>query len=92
MQLPDNFQTHFYVFPVPGSGIDLYQGIVGQLFVLRKLSGTVLFDDFPDFVHPFDDEHLGIPKFIFHIVTIFSQKGIVFLIKGIIVSSSLARW
>ena len=43
----------------------------------------VFFDNFPDFVHPLDHEHMGIPKIVFGAIAVLKQEGIVLCIKGI---------
>ena len=45
-----------------GTVIDLKDGIVGDLFMLCDLPFHVFFDDLPDFVHPLNYEHIGIPR------------------------------
>ena len=43
-----------------GTVIDLNDGIIWDLLMLCDLSFSAFFDDLPDFVHPFDHEHMGI--------------------------------
>ena len=51
--------------------------------MLGQFIFPVLFDHFPDLVHPFDNKHLDVSKFIFFSISIFIQQGIVSCIKGV---------
>ena len=51
--------------------------------MLCDLPFPVFFDDLPDFVHPLDHEHMGIPQIISGAISILMQECIIFCIKGI---------
>ena len=61
--------------------IDLYNTVIGELFMFYKLSFSVLFDHFPDLVHSFDHKHLCISQPILCPIIIFLQKSIIFFKK-----------
>ena len=46
-----------------------------------KLSFSVLFDHFPDFIHPFDHKHLCISLLVLCPIIILLQKRIIFFKK-----------
>ena len=48
-----------------------------------QFPAAVLFDHIPDTIHPLDHKHLHISEFIFLIICIFSQEGIVSVINRI---------
>lgn len=66
-----------------GTVIDLNDGIIRDLLMLCDLPFPVFFDDLPDFLHPFDHEHMGIPQIISGSISILMQECIIFCIKGI---------
>ena len=61
--------------------IDLYNTVIGELFMFYKLSFSVLFDHFPDLVQSFDHKHLCISQPILCPIIIFLQKSIIFFKK-----------
>ena len=46
----------------------------------RQLPGTVLLYHLPHLVHPFDDEHLGVPKAVLLAVSVLCKEQVIFLV------------
>ena len=61
--------------------INLYNTVIGEFFMFCKLSFSVLFDHFPDFIHPFDYKHLCISQLVLCPIIILLQKRIIFFKK-----------
>ena len=58
--------------------INFYNTVIGEFFMFYKLSFSVLFDHFPDFIHSFDHKHLCISQLILCPIIILLQKSVIF--------------